>query len=121
LAPRALLGKLSKVSLSGSKRTMALAVKSVSQTLSRSSTHTEYVHVAEAPGSFQAFQDFWQGRTLLTLPLCHSLTQRRPLAVAPDAPRSLIRRRRVDGRRLATRQVDACDMAASERRVVDLA
>jgi hypothetical protein len=37
-AARLLLGKLSNFSVTGSKRTMALAVKSVSQTLSLSST-----------------------------------------------------------------------------------
>ena len=57
---------------------MALAVKSVSQTLSRSSTHTEYVR-GEVPGSFQAFQVLAAGSYLLTLPLCYSLTQRRPV------------------------------------------
>ena len=49
----AVLGKLSNVSRSGSKRTIAFAAKSVSQILSFSSTHTEYA-CGLAPGSFHA-------------------------------------------------------------------
>src|SRR5205814_7007626 len=52
LARSWLEGKLSNFSVTGSNRTMALMLQSVSQTLSLSSTHTEYV--CALPGSFHS-------------------------------------------------------------------
>src|SRR5207244_8674923 len=60
-------GKLSNFSVTGSNLTIALIDQSVSQTLSRSSTHTEYAWAL--PGNFHSRQDLLAGSYMPTCPV----------------------------------------------------
>src|SRR5262245_44900559 len=71
------LGKLSKVSLSGSKRSTELALHSDTHTPSSPSTHTAYAW-GFRPGSFHSFQDFVPASNSARFPEFHSLTHSRP-------------------------------------------
>src|SRR5437867_9744618 len=59
-------GKVSNFSVTGSNLTIALVAQSVSQTLSRSSTHTEYAWAL--PGNFHSRQDLLAGSYMPTCP-----------------------------------------------------
>ena len=77
-APRLSLGNTWNFSVAGSKRTIALAPKSLSHTTSCSSTYTAYAR-GLSPGSRHIFHVCALGSYTLTLPEFHSLTQIRPL------------------------------------------
>src|SRR5215467_408208 len=71
------LGKLSKVSFTGSKRSTELALHSDTHTPSSSSTHTAYA-CGSGPGGFHSFQEFVPASKSASLPEFHSLTHSRP-------------------------------------------
>src|SRR5207245_2051658 len=68
-------GRDENVSVAGSKRTSALAVHSVTQTMSASSTNTAYA-IGRAPGSFHSFHPL-AGSYSPSWPTFHSATQTR--------------------------------------------